>query len=250
MNRRLMAVYGILLILVLVTGGVVMWMASRHEPDTEGFLRPTRIPDDFSAEVRITFPPNGSILYSEAITIRGTSSAQSRFRVEVLADDDVVVAGVVSAQVGDWSIELPHAYTDDPTEVMIRAVPLSSEGEYDSVLAVLSPLSERPEGAFFRISSPVVGADVGGDVIAIEGRASGVPANALTFRLTNDRGLTIDERIVLLDNPYFVDDIPFTVEVSTGDYLGSALLTVIAGFPNDEQAHQEVVAITIIGAAG
>ncbi len=250
MGRRTIAISALVVTLVLIAGGLFVWANSQTPPDPEGFPRPTNTPTDFNADVRITSPRDGAILYAEAVTVRGVSSAPSRFRVEVVVDDAILVSGIVEAQAGDWAIELRHAYDGDPIEAIIRAVPIRAEGEYQSVLVALSRITERPQGAFGRVDAPIMGADIGGDFIVVEGRASGIPNNVLTIRLADDGGLTIDERIVLLDNPYYVDDMPFHLEVATRDYTGSATLTITFGPSDAADTLSELIAVTIVGAAG
>lgn len=202
--------------------------------------------------VRIAFPPDGAIIYAAALTVRGDAIGDAPFRVELLVDDAdeprLIASVMVTTGAGDWSLELPHGYDGDPSEAIIRAVTPDGEREYSRALIALSPLSARPDGMTYTINRPVMGAEVGGDVIQLEGRASGVPDNVLVVTLRDDRSETIERTTVFLDNPYYVDDIPFTVDLHTRHYTGPATITVAFGEAPD--APTEVIAVTVGTAAG
>ncbi|TVR21087.1 MAG: hypothetical protein EA396_09140 [Anaerolineaceae bacterium] len=202
--------------------------------------------------VRIAFPPDGAIIYAAALTVRGESAGADSFRVELLVDsaDELrrIAGATVTTAAGDWSLELPHGYDGDPSEAIIRAVSLDGEREYSRALIALSPLSARPAGMVYTITRPVMGAEVGGDVVQLEGRASGVPDNVLVVTLRDDRSETIERTTVFLENPYYVDDIPFTVDLHTRGYTGPATITVAFGEAPD--APTEVIAVTVSAAAG
>ena len=248
-DRRLIVVFGAVVIIGLVAAIAVL---TRPAPDPEGFHNPTAIPGAFNASVSITHPPDGSILYAESLFVAGTASAPQTFRVELVDFNGAVIAdGIVETAGGGWSLEVPHSYQGDPGEATVRAVPLDEgSDQYDQSLVLLSPLDERPEGAFGTVTFPAVGAEVGGDVIPVEGRASGLPGNALTIELIGDDGAAIDSQLVILQNPYYVDDLPWSVTISPQDYVGSATIHVYFSPPDAETPTVEVIPVVVGSAAG
>jgi hypothetical protein len=181
----------------------------------------------FNGEVDIVFPSNGTVIYAEAITVSGTmfGADQQTFTVELIDPDDAVIASAdVQTQEGDWSVEIPHNYTGDPSEVTVRAVPSGEvEGEYDSATILLSNASLRPEGTFGTITAPLEGDVVGGDSILIEGTASGLFENTLIVEMVLPEGTVLAEQILTVNNPYFIDEVPWQAELAfSDDYTGPA----------------------------
>ena len=244
MDRRFVIAFGVVFVAVAIAAGVLLL---RPAPDPEGFQSPTDTPAPLSAAVSITHPPDGAILYAEALFVQGIAEAPQTFRVEMVdIDGRVVVSGVVETAGGAWSLEMPHDYDGDPGEATMRVLPLTGDGEYARRVVLLSPLSQRPEGTFGTVTFPTVGGQVGGDAIPVEGRASGVPQNALTVELIADDGRVLDTQTVTLLNPYYVDDIPWALTVAPGDYVGSATIEVTFSAQDDA----EVIPVVVSSAAG
>lgn len=191
-------------------------------------------PLPLTGSVVIDNPPDGAIIYSELLYMSG--SAQSvpgnQFQIVLTGVDDQTIAQT-TVQIGSdnkWKLELPHGYTGDPTEVTVTAranypgAPADSDYADESI--VLSSKDHRPEGTFGRITSPDEGSTVGGDMIQVTGTASGVFENQFTVEMLDDKGNSLARQAVALFNPYIIDEMPWTVQLSIGKYLGPAEIRV------------------------
>lgn len=208
-----------------------------------------------SGSVDILFPQDGTIIYSELIYLAGTAqqTPTEGFRLRLLdAEENIIAETTVQPQDGEWSVELAHNYTGDPTEVIISASPLDTAlaSDYDVASVVLSTLENRPEGVYASILAPLEGESVGGDFIEISGTASGVFENTIVVRLENASD-TISQQIVTLTNPYFIDEVPWTASLPTQGASGPVTVRVLA---QDANSGQDItlseVNISIGGAAG
>lgn len=184
---------------------------------------PTEAPDTPEASgVIIAAPQAGTIIYAEMAFISGeVLEAEQTFRVELVdTEDNVIAETTLTESPGIWTAELEHGYDGDPTEITIRAVS-EDDAVLDSVSVMLSNMDERPDGSFGTIASPSDGDSIGGDSILVEGSASGLFENEFILALFDDAGESVAETFVLLNNPYFVDDVPWQAELIIGDYTGT-----------------------------
>ncbi|MGB7341913.1 MAG: hypothetical protein WBC91_23650 [Phototrophicaceae bacterium] len=192
-------------------------------------------PDDaptqemLQGSVDVTSPVSGSIIYSESVLVRGTASniSEEGFLLEMVAPDDTILgaATVLANDDGTWSVELVHTYAGDPTEVtLVAKSSADSTLDYDIESIALATLDNRPEGVFGSITSPQDGAQVGGDSILITGRGSGFFENTFGLALVNTEGEVVQEIPVTLDNPNFIDDMIWEVEMLREDFIGNATL--------------------------
>lgn len=192
-------------------------------------VTPTR-----TGSIEINAPPEGAVLYSEVIAIRGTVAdlPDDAFLLLLTGPDGSTIA---SAQVRNasthWQVELPHSYIGEPIEVTIAASPLDPTlpVEYALRTVALAGLSYRPAGAFGSITFPTDGSSVGGESLLIRGTASGVPDNRLSISLIAEDATLLDSQSISIDNPYMIDDVPWSAEVNTNDYTGPARLEAVAG---------------------
>jgi hypothetical protein len=196
-------------------------------PNAAVTLEPTAAP--LAGSVEMMTPLEGSIIYSELITLSGVAAGlpDDSFRLMLTGPDGEQIAGAtVRGASGAWSIELAHSYTGDPIEVAISAQPLDPfiAGEYTQRTIALAGLSFRPEGIFGSITLPADPSTVGGEFLLLTGTASGVPGHALTIDLLADDGSVITRTYASTANPYRIDDMPFTAELATNNHIGPATI--------------------------
>ncbi|MFW5748657.1 MAG: hypothetical protein ACOCYT_03500 [Chloroflexota bacterium] len=248
-NRRRLWIGAAALTVIVIAAGALL-LTDSVQPDAEGFTRPTATARPFAATVRLTHPLAGAIIYAESLIVQGeTVGSPQRFAVELVDIDGTTLArAALSTQPGAWSIELPHGFRGDPVEASLRLVPEQPgvTGEYDRVTLLLSTLDQRPEGPILSVGLPSAGDRVGGDTIPVEGRASG--GSTLTLTLTDASDTLLDQQMIILTNPYRVDDLPWTASVSPGAYTGPALLTV--QLDDAANAPQTTIPLEIGAAAG
>lgn len=249
MRNRLILIIPVVLI---VAGGVFL-LTQREAPDPEGFADPTNTVQPFIAQVEITSPRSGSIIYAESIVVSGTvSGSPQQFVVQLVTPDDVEIARAeVDSQPGAWSVEIPNPRTDEPIEAEIRLISASGEdGAYDRVSVLLDDLSNRAEGVYGSVTLPRTGMEVGGDIIIVEGRVSGV--ENITIQLTDDTSVNIISSVILdVGNPYAVDDVQWQAEIPTNGYTGSGVITVFFTSPTDDtEPLVELIPVVITQAAG
>jgi len=188
-------------------------------------------PASFSGEVDIIYPTNGTVVYAETLTITGTlfgADSQAITLQLVNPDGEAIAEASITAQTGDWQVELPHGYTGEPTEITIRAIPSGSDvGAYDSHTIFMADLSFRPEGRFATIRTPSEDSPVGGDSVLVQGTASGLSTNVIFVTLLDANGNPIDEQRVELFNPFFIDEVVWQTELITGGYLGNSQIQIV-----------------------
>ncbi len=186
------------------------------------------IPTPDNGTVEILTPQTGSIIYADTLYLAGTATGVAgEFTVQVIgADEQVIAQATVPTGGANWQVELPHGYSGDPTEAIIAARPTAGDGEYDRVTVALAGEQQRPEGSFGSITAPAEGDTLGGDVIEVSGRGSGLFENSLLISLIAADGAVLDNQIITLNNPYFIDDVPWRAELSTRNYSGSAAIHI------------------------
>lgn len=223
--------------------------------------------DAQSSAVVINHPQDSDIIYAETLYVSGqVASPPQQFTLEVLDTEDQVIRQVnVDAQTAEWTVELVHGYTGDPTEVTVQAVPLtslSSEASatestvivlpYDSVAILLTDLSNRPDGVFANITTPTNGVDIGGDILPIFGRVSGT--DSITVSLISseaDGQQVISEQTIGLNNPYLIDEITWQAELPTEGYTGQAFIRVTTRDPQtNAELELDRIIVTVITTAG
>ncbi|GAB4508752.1 MAG: hypothetical protein OHK0046_02160 [Anaerolineae bacterium] len=207
-------------------------------------------PDNAPA-VDIQTPQNSTIVYAETLFVSGiVQNPPQQFTLQLVGADDTVLATTdVNTQQAMWQIEFVHGYTGSPTEATVRA--LSGEAIVDSTAILLSELEQRPEGIYGSLLTPINGTEVGGDLIQVTGRASGLPENSLTVDLVAPDGTVITSQNLTLNNPYFVDDVPWSVDLERGTYTGQATIQAYTLSPRDgEKLELGQVIVTVIEAAG
>lgn len=207
--------------------------------------------------VDIVYPISGSIIYSEALYLQGTAenTPADGFMLQVIAPDDTVLAqSIVVPQEGQWSVELPHNYTGDPSEATIiaKAIPSDILGDYDIVSILISSADNRPEGVFGSVITPTEGETVGGDSIFVSGRGSGFFENTFVLVLeTADDAEEISTVIVTMHNPYFMDDMIWEAELPRNEFTGNA---VIRAYYTSAESGEEIeifrVAVVVSSVAG
>jgi hypothetical protein len=207
--------------LALIAGVLLAGCDSSASPTATAL--PTDIPT--LTGVEIESPQSGTVIYAEMVYISGAVTGESRvFRLEMVdTEDNVLAQTTLDEEPGDWTAELVHGYAGEPTEITIRAVPDDGdETAFDTVSVLLADSSQRPAGSFGSILQPGDGVTLGGDSIPVEGMASGLFENEFILELIDEGGTTIDQEFVLLNNPYFIDEVPWQAVLSVSGYTGPA----------------------------
>lgn len=205
--------------------------------------------------VTLTNPPDSAVIYASTLYAAGTSVdlPDSRFllRLEDAEGASIAETTVTAAEDGAWTVELVHGYTGDPTEATLLALPIPNpstgaapKGQYAAATLLLSGIEHRPEGMFLDILFPTEGAEAGGDSIQVEGRISGM-GGALTVELMSSDGVVLDSQTIEVANPYQVDDLPWSAELTPGEFVGSAVINVSLG-----DSLSDSVPIILTSAAG
>ena len=152
---------------------------------------PTQPP--LPGSVTINHPPDGSIIYAEALYLEGSASdlPAAGFRLEVTSALDELLADVmIQPEANDWSIELVHEYAGDPIEV--TDVPgLEDRTFYD---ADLDASVEAEDAATSMETAAIVVGSIGGAAVisgvvllVLAANAETSPAqSAPTGQLTRD----------------------------------------------------------------
>jgi hypothetical protein len=217
---------------------------------------PTAGPAPLAGTVDIQVPVSGAVIYSELLYLAGTADGipAEGFKIQVFDLDQALLAeAIVQPANGAWTVEIPHQYQGEPIEATIVATGIDAEAgqDYDVEAIALSALANRPEGAFGTIISPMNGSDTGGDQIPVFGTGSGLFENTLIVQLRQADGTVIDEQIVTLTNPYFVDEVVWSTEMMTNGYTGSAELVAFYYSAQDgSEVVLQRVSITVSTAAG
>lgn len=216
-------------ILALGVAAIMALLAACTPPNQAP--QPTALPDveDIQGTVDITFPQSGAIIYAETLYLTGTADnlPDEGFRLQVITDNDETLMETVVTppdERDNWTTEVAHEYDGDPIQAQVLALPADSDItiEYDRETIVISSQDNRPEGVFGSVTLPTDDATVGGDVIPVSGTASGLFENTLIVTLTASDGTQLDEEILTITNPYFIDEVNWSTELNTDDYTGPA----------------------------
>lgn len=217
--------------------------------------QPTQDPS-LTGNVTISTPASSTIIYSETVHLAGQASGipDNQFQIQLVGPDDDVYA-TASALIdpsGNWRVEMPHGYSGEPVEITVNAVPVGADTRlYAAHSLGLAGLSYRPEGTFGSITRPAEGDSVGGDLIEVTGRGSGIFENTLLVSLITEDGAIIDNHILTLDNPNIMDDVPWQVDLATNNYTGPAEIHIFyqSITPVDEVT-LDTIKVTITNEAG
>lgn len=197
--------------------------------------------------VQITSPQLGSIIYAETLAITGIIEDVDTFQLQIeTLDGETLFDGEIATTGGTWSREIIHGYAGEPIEAIMRAKSThnSISNPYVEIPILLSSLTYREEGILGQILSPTESQSVGGDSIEIMGTSSGILDNRLTIMLRHDEGL-LDKQIIVLDNPYLIDERVWTVSLLTNGYVGNATVE-IAYTDSETESEQPLDTISII----
>lgn len=205
-----------------------------------------------SPSVSMTSPPDTAVIYASALYAAGTARNVSAFtlRLTTAAGITLTETQVRPAADGVWSVELVHGHTGDPVAATLAALPVSpaAEGEAGPLAraeVLLAGVEHRPEGAYVDLMTPVDGAEVGGDSLIVEGRVSGWLGGSFTVALVSSFDETLDTRVVEIPDPHVINDLPWAVALSPGEYTGSAVIVVTFA-----DGTRESVAVVVSAAAG
>jgi hypothetical protein len=217
---------------------LIIGLTSACAPNTPA-PTPTATTPALVGSVDIQYPQDGSTIYSELLVVSGTGEGLpgDQFRLVLAGADDSIIAQntVVVDSDSPWQIEIPHGYSGDPMEVSILALPLdeNTAADYDAVQVVISAQANRPQGTFGSITSPAEGANISAGAIEVSGLASGVFENTFTLDLLDNSGTMLNRQIITLNNPYFIDEVPWAATVLTGEYRGAATLKAYTNSAQD-----------------
>jgi len=191
--------------------------------------------------VTIDQPASGAIIYAETIRLSGTATdiPAEGFVLRLSVNEETVVESTIQPEDGVWSVQWVHEYTGEPTEATLIALspnPLILP-EYTTSLIVLSSLEYRPEGVFGRLLFPNAEEVLGGDQLQVRGTASGIPENTLRIVLENNAGI-ISEQTVMVENPFFVDEMIWSADLPVTGETGPATIRV---FYTDETGEDVLI---------
>jgi hypothetical protein len=238
------------LIALLLTVIITLTLVACGDDNPEGFQEPTTTTEPGASSVDILLPQTSTIVYAESIQISGRlADSPQQFSIRLITPDGQTIAEAqVDAQPGNWQLEVVHGYSGDPSEIEIQAV--AANGEiYDRESILLSSITHRPEGAFVSIIVPLDGDTVGGDLILVEGRASGIESDSMTIELIDSNNSIVDSQVVTLNNPAVIDEVPWSAELNRGQTTGSALLR-ISGIQDGAITEFDQIAVVLSEAAG
>lgn len=183
-----------------------------------------------AASVTLTSPADSAVIYSSALYAAGTAQGVNEFLLRLTNPEGSTVAEtlVKPGDEGIWSVELVHGHTGDPSEITVSALAVgSAEAEpFASVRVLLAGIEHRPEGVFGDVLFPTEGAEVGGDFVRVEGRASGVLTGQFTVDLIDSFGAALASETVTISDPFAINDTPWSVELAPGEFTGSAVIQV------------------------
>lgn len=205
---------------------VILVLAAACTPTSTG-APPTHT---FETFVTIEAPRIGTVIYSGTIYVAGTTnnSMNDAFQIEVItANGDVIAESTVTPIDGQWNVQLPHAYTGDPTEVTIIASVSDGEtsAELDLASAVLSPIGNRPDDHYGLILQPTNNDTAGGEQIPVFGIVSGPGIQEIIVALTMGDE-EISRTTAAVDYPNKLDEIPWQVDLLTDNRTGPVKITL------------------------
>ncbi len=190
-------------------------------------------PQGKTGQITLVSPPDGAIIYSSALTISGTAQGINGGGFIITVSD--ATGGLLTQKTAlerdsAFNYELLHGYSGEPTAVTVRltAADAPNDPPYATVYVTLASLEHRPEGVYVDISTPGLGDEIGGDVIAVQGRASGLQDPAFSVELVGSDGAVIDSVQITLPPSYIADDLPWSTALSPGATTGSAIIRVMA----------------------
>jgi hypothetical protein len=205
---------------------------------------PTPTEPPLIGAVQITSPKLGSVIYAETLYISGTIQGVDAFTLHIeTVTGETLFNGEITGVNGHWNREIIHGYTGEPIEAIIQAKSTDSHVslQYDELPILISSLTYREDGIFGLVLFPSEQQSVGGDSIQVEGTASGIPDSRLSILLRHDKGL-IDKQIIVLDNPYRIDERTWTADLLTNGYLGTAFIDIAY---TDSETKSELILDTI-----
>lgn len=209
-----------------ILGVLALLLAAACTP-TPSATQPT---DTFETFVTIESPRIGTVIYSGTIYVAGTTneSMNDAFQIEVITgNSDVIARSIVTPIDGQWDVQLPHAYTGDPTEITIIASVSDGEtsAELDLASAVLSPIGNRPDGIYGWILQPANGDTAGGEQIPVFGVVSGPGMQEIIVTLgMGDE--EISRTSLAIDYPNKLDEIPWQLDLLTDNRTGPVQITL------------------------
>lgn len=190
-------------------------------------------PQGKTGQIALISPPDGAIIYSSALTISGTAQGVNSAGFIITVSDanaDLLTQKAAPERDSTFSYELLHGYSGEPTAVTVTltAADAPNDPPYATVHVTLASLEHRPEGVYVDISTPGLGDEIGGDVIAVQGRASGLQNPVFSVELVGSDGAVIDSEQITLPPSYIADDLPWSTALSPGTTTGSAIIRVMA----------------------
>ena len=191
----------------------------------------TPTPTETAIGVEIASPSIGMIVYDNPLVVSGFADVVSAagFKLQVFtALDDMLLDTEIQPENGTWSVEIPHNYEGDPVELSIIAFPADGtpNDDYDFVSVVIAPQDFRPEGTYAEIYSPAAGDRAGGEIIPVQGVASGMDELRLTLE---NQETVLAQQFITVDGAGSLNEIPWLIELPTTGYTGRASVRLYEG---------------------
>lgn len=199
-------------------------------------------PGAVRGEVSVTMPLASTVHYASALSVRGTASGAPALKV-VLADADGGVLSEARLQPdssGAFAAEVVHGYSGEPLEAVLSVLAADDAAAepYAVIPVTLAASAHRPDGVYAYITTPMDGGQVGGDLIQVAGRASGLADTPVTVTLTDEAGQVIATQEAAPGSPYALDEVPWSVAFERGDYTGNAVIRMTYGDVSESLAVQ------------
>lgn len=204
--------------------------------------------------VTLETPAPGAVVYASTLTVTGrTEGFASAVWVEAVPlEPSATFTGYREAAPlvdGRFTLQFIPAYDGVPVPMAVRVYAVTdaerqtpkAEAEF-----TLASSAERPDGVYVDVLSPQTGDEAGGDLIRVEGRASGVPSGALVVELVDSNGQTLDSQTVTLRAANLLDDVPWQAALNPGEVAGSAIINVRGA----DGTPYQTVPVTLSAAAG
>jgi hypothetical protein len=130
---------------------------------------------------------------------------------------------------GRFAVQFVPTYDGPPVEMLARVYAVNDTARTApkaEARFTLAALADRPTGEYVDVLTPLEGVEVGGDLIEVSGRASGVAGGTLTVELVDSAGTTLDTVTLELPTDNLLDDVPWSAALRPAGVTGSALVRV------------------------
>jgi len=182
--------------------------------------------------VMLNTPTRGAVVYDSILTVSGQTEGVGNavmIYVEPSQASPTFPGYSYASEVvdGRFSVDFIPAYNGSPLEMVVRVYGVNDVAretlKAESVF-VLATSDERPDGVYVDVLTPQPGDEVGGDVIGVSGRASGIMGGVLTVTLVDSNAVVMDTQTVTLQVVNLLDDVPWQANLKPADGKRNAII--------------------------